>query len=107
MKLAPFMTNLNEIKLDLCCVEINHSPPEFKFARAQIFLRKEGDGCRQELYDSIDSRANRKFSYQTQIAELHKKKLSFKETCFIRIPTKELHELRQYHIVIALQTPMF
>ena len=25
MKLAPYMTNLNEIKLDLCCVEINQS----------------------------------------------------------------------------------
>lgn len=106
MKLQPYMTNLNEIKLDLCCVEINQQP-EFRFARAQIFLRKDGDGCKQELYDSIDSRGRRKFSYQTQIAELHKKKLSFKETCFIRIPTKELHELRHYHIVVALQTPMF
>ena len=70
-------------------------------------MRKEGEGCKQELYGSIDSRTNRKFSYQTQIAELHKKRLSFKETCFIRIPTKELHELRHYHIVVAIQTPMF
>ena len=75
--------------------------------KESVWLQMGSYQARQELYDSIDSRANRKFSYQTQIAELHKKKLSFKETCFIRIPTKELHELRQYHIVIALQTPMF
>ena len=61
----------------------------------------------QEIYDCIDNRMIRKYSYQTHIAELHKKKLSFKETCFIRIPTKSQRELKDMHIVVAMQAPEF
>ena len=45
MQLQPYMTNLNEIKLDLCCIEVHQSHPEHSYMRAQIFLRKVGEGC--------------------------------------------------------------
>ena len=33
MQLAPYMTNLNEIKLDLCCIEVNQGNPEHQYMR--------------------------------------------------------------------------
>ena len=94
MQLKQYMTNLNEIKLDLCCLEI--SEPKLapqKFCRLQVFLRFREIGCLEQIYSSIDSMMSRGYSYQTQIAEIHKakdkKKVDFKETCFLKIPTKD------------------
>ena len=107
MQLKQYMSNLNEIKLDLCCLEIQEQKlaPQ-KFCRLQVFLRFMKNGCMQQIYSSLDDMSARLYSYQTQITEIVKKKADFKETCFIKIPTKDQKVLKDLFIVICVQFPL-
>ena len=66
MQLKQYMSNLNEIKVDLCCLEILEQKlaPQ-KFCRLQVFLRFMKNGCMQQIYSSLDDMSARLYSYQT------------------------------------------
>ena len=59
----------------------------------------------EQLYGQLGDIDNRVFSYQTHIVHVQPKIAHFLETCFIKIPVKELVKLKDMSIVVAIQFP--
>ena len=106
-KLQLYMFNINEIRINLHHLHYFQLPLARKnLTRIQIFLRKRGNPCFQSLYQTISERDHRHISYQTALVQKVDKKVYFKESCYLRIPTHDYSSLKDFYILICVQYPV-
>ena len=101
------MQYLNEIKLDLHSLHFNDANLiKQPFVRIQIFLRQKDQGCSDHLYGTFDEMALKSISHQSIIVPVHQNRAIFRDTCFLKIPTKDQSTLKDLQIVVLIQFPV-
>ena len=81
--------NLNEIKIDLCCLELKDKNliPE-PCLRVEIFLRQKLQ-TPPFFYKNLNEQGVLLSSFESQIVPINKTRAEMRESCFLRIPVKQ------------------
>jgi len=109
LSLKYLQQDLNEIKIDLCCLELKDKNLILEpCIRVEIFLfhLNTSNPPLVFFYKTLNEPDKFMSSFETQIVAINKTKAELRESCFLRIPVKgSLQDLKALSIMFFIQFP--